>query len=159
MCELCDVVFSEQTIGILSGLATTVIAAIVARIGYHQLEINKITVREKLFDRRFDVFRETQKFLTEISEKISFEKTSFWSFTDTCQRSRFLFGQEIHGYLLEIRKRALELELKTSLIDDPTEAERRSEHVQRRLELSVWLNNQLTVIFDRFHPYLGFSRV
>ena len=158
MCELCSVVFSYGTADVISKLATPLIAGIVGYVAFLQWKLNRATVREKLFDRRFEVFRVTQKFLTKINESISFEQAVYWEFIDACQKSSFLFDADLEKYLIKIRNRALDLELSTTLMNDPSESANRNQHVQDRYDHGVWLNDQLNVIFRVFKPYLSFAR-
>ncbi len=158
MCSWLAILTSSEAIKILTGLATTAIAAFVAYIAFTQSKINRATIREKLFDRRFDVFRETQRFLTRISENFSFTQTELGSFTDAYQRSRFLFDGELSNYLQSVRNKALELDCANSLMDAPGEAQNRQQHIRTRHDNGVWLNAQLDVIFVKFHTYLGFSK-
>jgi hypothetical protein len=158
MCELCPDVFSLNSADVISKLAAPVIAGIVAYIAYLQWKLNKALVREKLFERRFEVFRSTQKFLTKISEKIDFDMSDLWEFSDAVQRSRFLFDEEIHTYLKAITDRALDLKLSTDLMTDPSESGNMSAHSASRSASAIWLNNQLSVIFQKFQPYLSFAK-
>lgn len=158
MCEFCPIVFSTASIDYLVKVAPILIAAGVAYLGYLQLHLNRATVREKLFDRRFEIFRSTQKFLTRISENIDFEMVDFWEFADARQKAKFLFDDELYRYLTKISDRALALKTSNSSIDDPSELQNRMTHVADRHASGIWLNNQLSVIFDKFRPYLGFPK-
>jgi hypothetical protein len=158
MCKYCDAVFSAGGWEIAAKFATPLIAAFVAYITYMQWKVNRATIREKLFDRRFEVFRETQRFLTRISENLSFTQTELGLFTDAYQRSCFLFDSELSKYLKSVRNKALELDCANSLMDAPGEVENRLQHIRTRHDNGVWLNAQLDVIFVKFHTYLGFSK-
>jgi len=50
----------------LKALGPTIIAMIVVYIAYQQWRVNQANLREKLFERRFEVFKQTQAFLSEI---------------------------------------------------------------------------------------------
>lgn len=158
MCELCPVVFSYGTFDILSKLVTPAIAVAVAVIAFLQWKTNRATVREKLFDRRFDVFVETQTFLTKIRQDLRFDQQDLNKFTDAYQRSSFLFDENIEKYLLKIRSRALHLERSTARMNSTHDAGNRIKHVADRHEEAIWLEDQLTVIFLKFKPYLSFAR-
>ena len=43
-----------------------IIAVFVAYIAYQQWQVNRAVLREKLFDRRFELFKDTQRFLSAI---------------------------------------------------------------------------------------------
>ena len=154
----CGSITPEQVVTVFSGVLTPVIAFIVAAIAWQSWETNRAALREKLFDRRFQAFLETQKFLSEISANMTFSQDSFWKFTGTCQRSRFLFGVELQEYLHTIRSRSLQLKLARSNMDDPNEQLNRPVHVAQHTADAVWLNSQLDVIPEKFDPFLSFSK-
>ncbi len=159
MCEGISCTTPLQMTQMLTALVTAAVAVIVALITFQQWMTNRATVREKLFDRRFEVFKETQRVLTTISERLSFDQSGLHRYTDAFQRSRFLFDPQLSDYLKEIRDRALDLELASTLMNDPNEVQNRIQHVNSRHDNGVWLNKQLDTIFPQFHRYLDFSKV
>lgn len=147
-----------EIVGMISGLVTTAIAVIVAIIAWQNWETNRAVLREKLFDRRFQVFRETQEFLSEIMRDAKFTSESFWKYTDTCQRARFLLGRPAANFLLEIRRRANQMNYHQTMVDSPTVGAERPKHISDQHEHLVWLVAQLDLLFDHFEPFLGFEK-
>jgi hypothetical protein len=92
--------------------------------------LNKATLREKLFERRFTIFKETQSFLSEILRDAKISDESLWRFGDTCQRSRFLFGKPMQNYLLEMHRRASKMNMHRSIYKDLPVGDERSRKVE-----------------------------
>ena len=153
-----DIFTPTELISVFSTLVTVTIAGIAVLIAYQQWAVNKATLREKLFDRRFKVFRETQAFLSEIFREAKFSEASFLSFSDTCQRARFLFGKPMQGYLLEVRGRANKMSSLQRQLEIIPVGEQRNNTCDLEKKELMWLTDQLESIFDRFEPYLGFER-
>jgi hypothetical protein len=151
-------IFSISAIDLISKLSTPVIAGFVAWIAFMQWRLNTATLREKLFERRFAIFKETQTFLSEILRDAKISDESLWNFGDTCQRSRFLFGKKMQNYLLEIRRRASKMSMHRSTHKDYPVGKERSKEVELEHNELEWLTDQLTPIFDRFEPYLQFAK-
>jgi hypothetical protein len=53
--------------------------------------------------------------------------------------AEFLFGKDIEDFLDELRKKAGDLYVVTTLIEDERELARRQEHQKRQHELQEWL--------------------
>ena len=153
-----DIFTPTVVISVFSTLVTVTIAGVAVLIAYQQWAVNKATLREKLFDRRFIVFRETQAFLSEIFREAKFSEASFLSFSDTCQRARFLFGKPMHGYLEEVRRRAGKMSLLHVQLKIMPVGEQRNNTSDLAHNELMWLIDQLKSIFDRFEPYLGFEK-
>ncbi|MGJ3258210.1 MAG: hypothetical protein ACFE0S_01285 [Rhodospirillales bacterium] len=136
---------------IFLSMATLVVAGSVAVITYQQYWVNRLRLRHELFDRRFEVFKAAQRFLSEIMREGRLTDdglaNEYPKFIDAWQRSRFLFNNEIADYLDSIGKRALQLRLH----------DRRDRHEEEASDLE-WLTQQTTVLFEKFRPYLAFPK-
>lgn len=142
----------------LRAVGPTFIAIFVAFIAYQQWKVNQATLKERLFERRMAIFKETQAYLSEILREASISDDSMWKFNDTHQRSRFLFGKKIQNYLIEIRHRSIQMMAhKRQYAGLPVGEERNKGIEKEHVELN-WLNDQIDVIFDKFEPYLGFEK-
>jgi hypothetical protein len=128
---------------------TVAVAGIVAIITYQQYRTNRLRLRHELFERRFAIFKETQRYLTKIMEegRLTDEmfQTHYPDFMDAWQRSRFLFGPDIANHLDEIRHRSIEMRARAS--------QGNHDAVYRHLN---WLVDQTPRLFERFGPYLSF---
>lgn len=141
----------------VSAIGPTMIACLVAFIAFQQWRINRATLREKLFEKRWQVFKESQSFLSEILREAKFEQESYWQFTDTCQRARFLFDTKTHQHLLEIRTRAVKLRLYQKQYETLPVGPERSALVEKEHDELVWLTDQLDPLFDMFLPFISFQ--
>jgi hypothetical protein len=95
---MCEVSLSAL-LQISSGLLTPVIAGLGIFIARQQLITNKGTLKEKLFDRRLEVFQDVQIFLTEIMRDATVKDSTWPSFHQAKQRASFLFGDDIKNIL------------------------------------------------------------
>ena len=148
----------EKIVIVLSGIATPAIAAIVALITWQNWGTNRGVLREKLFERRFEIFLETQNFLSMLTGKDDQLDIEIWRFSDTCQRSRFLFGHKIFEYLDNIRRTAFDTQFQQSVMKNPDQYDDSQDQIRKYCENKKWYFKQLTVIFDEFSPYLSFEK-
>ena len=105
------------------------------------------------------MFKETQAFLSEILRDAKYSEESYWKFTDTCQRARFLFKPDIHSHLIEIRNRAGKMRMYQKESDGLEPGTSRSALIDKQYVELEWLNDQLDPLFDRFNPYLSFNEI
>ena len=148
----------EKILIVLSGIATPAIALIVAVITWQNWRTNQGALREKLFERRFAIFQETQEFLIMLTGKDDQIENKIWHFTDTCQRSRFLFGHAIHDYLDGIRRMAFDTQFQKTVMENPSGYEDSQDQIRSYNENKRLYNRQLTEIFNEFSPYLSFEK-
>ena len=142
----------------LKALGPTIIAVFVAYIAYQQWRVNQASLRERLFERRIAVFKQTQTFLSEILRDAKCSDDNLLNFHDTPQIARFLFDKKMSDYLSEVRKRALKLRFYSAKLEALPVGDERSKMVDLEGEELKWLTDQLAVIFERFEPYLNFSK-
>ena len=142
----------------LSSLATTGIAFCVAVITWNNWITNKGALREKLFERRFAVFGETQIFLTMLTENDKQLDEAIGPFSDTFQRSRFLCGHAVHEYLEVIRLKAFDTQFQKTVMANPVDYDDSQQHIKKYSETKIWYHKQLTVIFEKFDPFLSFEK-
>ena len=158
MFELCPEIVRVSWLDVASKLATPIIAMAVVYIAYQQYVVSQATLREKLFERRFSVFKDTQYFLSEILREAKFSDESYSKLVDAGQRARFLFGKPMREYLEGIRAHASKMQMyQRQLVALPV-GDERSENARLQAGELTWLTNQLNVIFDKFEPYLGFEK-
>ena len=140
----------------LSALLVPLIAVLGVWIAYQQWNTNQANLREKLFERRFAVFKQTQKFLSEISRARRLEDSALADFHDTPQVARFLFGPEISSYLEEIRQQAFKQRRHERRAQNAKDEAQRVTALRQEDEALDWLSDQLPAMFDKFEPWLGF---
>lgn len=142
----------------LKAIGPTLIAIFIAYVAFQQWQVNRANLREKLFERRFAVFKQTQVFLSSVMRDAAVSDKALGEFHDGPQIARFLFGRDVQNYLFEIRKRAMSVrkfsrKMKTLQVGDHL-----TEVVNKEEAELDWLLKQLDVVFDKFEPYLGFEK-
>lgn len=142
----------------VSSLGPLLVAVFIAYVAYQQWVVNKANLRERLFEKRFELFKQTQRFLTSIMQSASVEDDQLPDFFDAVQRSRFLFGKDIQDYLDEIRKRALQMRMYKVKLERLEVGPKRSKIVELENRELTWLIEQGSVVFKKFGPYLSFGK-
>ncbi|MFO1105387.1 MAG: hypothetical protein U1E34_04755 [Amaricoccus sp.] len=140
----------------LNAVATPMIAALVAYVAWRQWQTNRDTLKERLFERRMEVFRETQTYLSEILREAKISDDSIWKFNKTHQNALFLFGPEMQKYLIEIRSRSIDMSSYQAQLEGVPVGSERTKLVEKEHRELKWLIEQLDVIFDRFSPFMSF---
>ncbi|MPQ92501.1 hypothetical protein [Thioclava sp. JE_KL1] len=143
----------------LKALGPTLIAGIVAYVAWQQWRVNRAALREKLFDRRWDIFNETQAFLSTTLSGGKVHDDDLARYSDTCQRARFLLGKDLSDYLEKIRTHAITMRMHRMKIEGLEPGEERSKHIHGEYDELRWLTDQLGATFKKFMPYLSFSDI
>ncbi|MCT8160965.1 hypothetical protein [Pseudoruegeria sp. SHC-113] len=132
----------------------SLIALGIAVVAHRQWRLAKLTLAEKLFDRRMQVY---SKVASEISNLNALGKTTAETsnnLADAWRTSHFLFGKEVSNYINEIRAEVQDIEFYQSLIESEAHKETRPENIDRQAEKKKWLSKQSDPLFEAFLPYL-----
>ena len=145
----------EALVDVLSAAMTPLIAMIAIYIAYQQWKTNHLRLKHELFDRRFEIYKSVQKYLSGILREAKVNMELVPEILDAYQRSKFLLGDEIHDYIDEIYKRSINLRSKQHLIkagnpENDREELEREEHAEL-----CWLTSQLGVLGDKFDEHLS----
>ena len=97
-------------------------------------------------------------FLTMLTENDKQLDAAIGPFSDTCQRSRFLFGQAVHEYLEVIRLKAFDTQFQKTVMANPVDYDDSQQHIKKYSETKIWYHKQLTVILEKFDPFLSFGK-
>ena len=160
----CLICFRESLTEVIA-VGTLINTCIVTYVGVRQYinsldqrRLEEAKHRAELFDRRFAVFQATQKVLSKVLQEGACDYNDVHEFTSWTQQAYFLFDDQIHSYLLEIRSNLIGMASTSRQLRDGSNPERRHEVVQENHELLVWLTDQLNMendgLFLRFRPYL-----
>ena len=150
-------------------LQPPIIAIFGVWIAYSQWRVNKANLKERLFERRWKVFKQTQNFLFEITGKIPIPGESIARFSDTHQKARYLFGKPMQDYLLEIYGHAGNINtareckkdyFEKKQFEEVTEEDKSdyNKNVHMENESLKYLLNQQETIYKNFEPFLNFSK-
>jgi hypothetical protein len=112
----------------MSGWVVPVIGAIAALIAYFQWVTAHQKIVLELFDKRFAAFRDVQASIIPILRHAALTQDEFFTFARAVERCRFLFGDEVHEYLVELRKKMSFI----SIFTDDT-IDRKAEHERSKL--------------------------
>jgi hypothetical protein len=147
-----------EVISAATAFIATLIAAMVAAIAYRQYKVSNDQMRHNLFDRRFDLFRNVQKFLGSIVALGNFDYEKLPLLNEAIQQSYFLFGKEVTSYLKEIHNHAFALKKIQIALSERTNgrAKREQQAEAHTVELK-WIMEQLDTLHRRFIPYMNFS--
>ena len=142
---------------ILAALLTPLIAVIALYIAYQQWRTNHLRFKHELFDRRFDIYKAVQVYLSEIMRDAKVNPEKIPALLDAMQRSRFLMGPDIPTYINEVFKRGTEMTKHQEMYAELPVGAERSELVKRESRELRWLTDQLPMLADRFGPYLSLT--
>jgi hypothetical protein len=109
----------------MSGWLVPAIAAFAALIAYLQWVTAHQKIVLELFDKRLAAFQQIQAALVPIMRNGAATQEDFFAFARAVERCRFLFGDDVHEYLGELRKKMSFMSVYTDqTIDQRTEPER-----------------------------------
>ncbi|HUS44913.1 MAG TPA: hypothetical protein VM219_02645 [Phycisphaerae bacterium] len=143
---------------ILSVSLSLLIAAVVACIAYWQHSLAKERFKLDMFEKRFAVYKATQRFLSVIFRdgKVDLEKLS--EFRRDTQDATFLFGQEIPAYLKRLDVQALNLVAINDRLRGLQVGEERSRLCREKTGLLHALIGELPNLKNVFASYLKFDK-
>ena len=138
--------------------SNVLIAASVAYIAYRQYGLAREKFKLDMFEKRFAVYKATQRFLTIILQdgRVDLEKLN--EFRRDTQDAIFLFGQEIPTYLKRLDVQALDLMAINDELRDLPVGDERSRLCSKGSELLEALTGELPNLKSVFAQYLRFDR-
>jgi len=94
---------------VLSGLLTPLIAVVTVYIAYQQYKLSKVQFRHESYERRLQVYKTVQRFLSEVGRegKTNFPRLS--QFYSEASEAVFLFDPSVQKYIEEIYSKGVEL--------------------------------------------------
>ena len=141
----------------VSALTIAVVAVFGAYIAWNLWRTNHNVLRERLFDRRYEVFLATQKMASGIcaENRISWDDAN--EFSEIAQRARFMFSTEDAQYFEDMRQKALSLARATAE-SETGRASGTKPDAETSEDLCTWFNEQVEEIFLRMNKYLLFEK-
>ena len=145
-------------IQIAAAVGPSIVGIAVAVIAYQQWQTNRDAFREKLFDRRMEVFGTVHKALSECVRSLTSSRQTIDDLASAWQSTQFLFGPDMQAYVDEVRRRCIDLQKMRLVQDqDPAEAQRLG-YTQQTLSIAKWMDAQLQDgLWRKFAPYLSFG--
>ena len=145
---------------IISYIVIPLIAIITAIIAYQQFYINKIKLRQELYERRVSVYREILRFIKLIVQKGKIDYTDLAEFWSKVGEAEFIFDNNIMEHLKELYDKGVELaenneylwgDLKVNSIEE------RKVYSKKNTALFKWFFGQLKKINILFKDYLSLN--
>lgn len=148
---------------LLVGLVTALVGLIGAHWGYcvgkDQANIERQKLRHDLYDRRMTIVRATMEFIAGIVHEGKTDWPRIVEFNRATQESFFLFGSEIHDYLHEMHKKAVDLMAlneKLHHINLPIGKER-TEAAHENAKLAIWFGDQFDEARKKFAKHMSLT--
>ena len=148
--------------GVVSGIPAGIVTLAVGIAGWIIARNQAATARAKLkldlFEKRYPIFLETWKIMSEVAREGTRKKNWGLStpFNNFIPQARFLFGKDVEAYLSNAVKQWTDLYAVEAESEDPAE---RVKNVARRRDLTNWFFDQAsTGVKDLFAPYLDFEK-
>jgi hypothetical protein len=142
---------------VVSALAIAAVAVFGAYLAWNQWKTNHDILRERLFDRRFDLTETTQGLIATIvaEGEVSWENAN--RFTGIAQRARFLFSADDAQYFELLSLKALDLATVTAKTDGKRASQVEGAIAEQRA-ICTWFNDQIEELFLRMSKYIHFER-
>jgi hypothetical protein len=138
----------------MSSWLVPAIGAFAALIAYFQWVTAHQKIVLELFDKRFAAFQEVQAAFIPVMVHGAVTQQEFFAFARAAERCRFLFGDDVHEYLGELRKKMSFMSVYTDeTIDGRTEPER-SRLIDKKYDYLNDIANFETEGVPLFAPYL-----
>jgi len=127
----------------------------VAIIGYAQWRTTNQKVVIDLFERRLRVYEAFRDVVVEIAQRGEASPTSSNRFWRVQADAEFLFGADVHAFLVRVGKYIIALHTLRDIGDlDP----RRDELIDHKTEIFMRLSNSLQEAMAVFKPYIGLAQ-
>lgn len=142
-------------------LLATLLTALVGLLGYlvgrYQARTDRLKLRHDLYDRRMALVTATMEFIAGIVREGNTDFPKIVMFNRATQESYFLFGTEVHDYLHEMHKKAVDLmSLNKKLHHTALPiGEERSDAADEVCKLSVWFGDQFDVARRKFAKHMS----
>ncbi len=134
----------------IRALGPALIALFVAWVAYQQWQVNKATAKEKLFDRRLEIYRGAREFYIEMHQTGTCSDEALGKMSETWAASLFLFPEEFRECLLAFRSLGVDLMHHNRLGKDGSD---------RVLEVQNALPDEFNKLIDAFRPFMTFSEL
>ena len=149
----------QELLSSLSGFLTLLIALIAVMIAYQQWKTNKAQqvtyekrLKHELYDKRFAIYQAARTFLRDTVVKPTISDKMLIDYWAGINAARFLLDDEISDYLEEIEHKAVDLQTNQQSVDGKVNI---AEGSKERGELKKWFYHQISVLNQKFYPYLN----
>ncbi len=152
-------------IQILQGFLAPVIAVLTLYIASQQWKGNKLKLRMEQYDRRYAVYLEVWKLISQVLSEADISTQELLRFSTATSQADFLFGPEMSSYVKEIFKHGNNLSMlnkqiryyqETQIVPDGYDHVKSIRESTEELE---WFSNQLPpALNNKFRKYLDLNK-
>ena len=152
---------SHSWIDILSALLVPVIAIVGLIITYQQYKINQQRLKHELYERRLVIFKHMKTYLSEILSSGTVTYQRAMQFNYDVAESTFILNEDINNRIKEIYSKSVDMATIYERLNPADgssglpKGEERTKASQDKLELQLWLTNQLTELKPLFINHLS----
>jgi hypothetical protein len=145
---------------VLSAALAPITAIVALSLAYAQHRLEKVKVRQQLYERRLAIFSSTMHLLAMVMRDANVQTADLFKFSRETDQSYFLLGKDITDYLDEIYKKGIDLYCQTQTQQNSSlpVAEERTRLAEQKGELVKWFGRQLLVARERFAPHLRLDK-
>ena len=145
----------------ISGLLAPVIALVTVSILVMQYRLSKQRWRLDLFDKRYEVYQQTKKYIRHINASAGINSEDLEKFKTKSRDSDFLFSESIREYLELLYDQGLRLQSNKKRMAEMTEeqdADAWARECDISKELLDWFSEQPEIAKEKFAKYLKLEK-
>ncbi|BCW88069.1 hypothetical protein sos41_12070 [Alphaproteobacteria bacterium SO-S41] len=132
-----------------------VVGAIVALVGVFQWQTARTKLKADLFDRRFEVYSATERFVAAILRHGGPKGTDNTPFLVALDKARFVFGDtRIFDFMEKVRKESNRLAAYEAELSRENRSGASVETIERRSELFSWFDSEYRRLAGVFEPFM-----
>ena len=142
----------------INALFTILIGIFIASIAFQQYRLSRAKFKLDLFEKRYAVYKATQRLLTYILKEAKIGIDKLFEFRGGTQDAIFLFDNEIPVYLDGIDKKAIRMMALRDELEGIPVGDKRSELCEEKKQLLLELTGELPRLKVIFGKYLKFKK-
>jgi hypothetical protein len=124
-------------------------------VAWRQRHADHLKFKHDLYERRlafYDIFVE---FLNHVSRTKHADMTKMAEFQQKTREAYFLFGEDIADYVETIRKKAIELDTRQTMLENSSPQDIQT--AEKQNDLIIWFGKQFLVAREMFAKYMKLS--
>ena len=149
---------SSVTLTQISTILTIFIGFFIAWTAFQQHKLSKAKFKLDLFEKRYPVYKATQRLLSCILREAKIDIEKLFEFRGGTQDAVFLFDNEIPVYLKGIDEKAIRMQTLREELEGIPVGDKRSELCKEKGQLLLELTDELPKLKVVFGKYLKFKK-
>ena len=148
---------SQPLIETASALLTPTVAIATLYLGYRQYRLERLTVKQSLYSRRFSVYTAAVAYAGNLARDARFNPDAERDMRVAVSEAPFLFPQRVAIALKEVLDHGVNIRVSQAFIlESPPDQESHFRHSIQQDQ--AWLSEAERRLFDLFKPYLSLVR-